>query len=157
MKVLHPDLLPIFVIVAVSVIAILVHRGRQIKLYEQTGVEPWWVEWNSQSIADLLFSFGFGLLIIGSWVLMAAGIGIFFWQCYYWLQTGSWSPVSIVDGLFFASSDWGIDLPQSLRAWLEAPVHWVGLHQIAKMVPASAAVAALGAVLWYQLENHESL
>lgn len=70
-------------------------------------------------------------VLIGG-VFVCAGLGIFGLQMYWFLQSGSWTSMSLIDLVKHASQE----------PWLYDPQQWVGLHWLLDKIP-SALVATI--------------
>ncbi len=85
-------------------------------------------------------------------VIGYGGLAAFLWlisvQLYRWFRDGEWTHIGVSDGLrsvltrcCLNSADAG--RLATLRHWLDAPVDWLGLHQVLDVVPASLALFVL--------------
>lgn len=72
------------------------------------------------------------LLVGGAFVL--AGLGIFGLQIFWFLQSGSWTPMSLIDLVKQISQE----------PWLYDPKQWVGVHWLLDKIPSSLLVMLLG-------------
>jgi hypothetical protein len=63
-------------------------------------------------------------------------MGLFAWQCYFWLRWGIWQYVSILDLL-----SWLSDLP--IR---DVTTGWLGLDKLLGWLPASLTAIIVGSV-----------
>jgi hypothetical protein len=69
-------------------------------------------------------------------------------QVYRWFRDGEWTHIGISDGLRAALASCCVNAEDTGRLvalwhWLDAPVNWLGLHQVLDVVPASLALFAL--------------
>jgi hypothetical protein len=84
--------------------------------------------------------FGYGCL--------AAFLSLVGFQIYRWFREGEWTHVGVSDGLRVIVNHLGVT-PDStgrlseLAHWLDAPVHWLGLHKALEVLPASLALFAI--------------
>lgn len=69
-----------------------------------------------------------------------AGFCVIGYQAYTYLYSGSWTSISVVDGLIAVS--WGD--PSLFNEWLRQPNTWIGLHNILNWVPSSVALIGFG-------------
>ena len=83
---------------------------------------------------------GYGCLIGFLWL-----VGL---QSYRWFRDGEWVHIGMSDGLrtglakcCFKEGDTG--RMGALMQWLDAPVHWLGVHKVFEVVPASLALFAI--------------
>lgn len=75
-------------------------------------------------------------------LLLFGGLGVLGWQVYEYLKVGVWVPISIITALEWMQVQWAF-----------SPNDWVGLHNILKKLPLSAAMcspALLGVVIAHQ-------
>ena len=69
-------------------------------------------------------------------------------QIYRWFRDGEWTHIGMHDGLRIGLSKCCVKdgdpgrFADFLR-WLDAPVHWLGMHKIFEVVPASLALFAI--------------
>lgn len=79
---------------------------------------------------------------------LVAFLGLVGSQVYRWFQNGEWTHVGVNDGLRAALAHlagaegltgWRADLAH----WLDAPVTWLGLHEVLEVLPASFALFAI--------------
>jgi hypothetical protein len=75
----------------------------------------------------------------GCFVLFLALVGF---QVVRWLREGEWTHIGITEGLHAALADCCVRAQQtgvvaSLAQWLDTPVHWLGLHRVLEVLPAS--------------------
>lgn len=70
--------------------------------------------------------------------LCLAGIAILGVQIYAYLQTGEWTPISIVTVLA-AVPDY--------HWWAINPTEWIGLHKVLDHIPVSAVLVVIGIVI----------
>jgi hypothetical protein len=83
---------------------------------------------------------GYGCLAAFLWL-----IGL---QIYRWFRDGEWTHIGISDGVRAALTRCCVNAEDTGRLaalwhWLDAPVSWLGLHQVLEVVPASLALFAL--------------
>jgi hypothetical protein len=84
--------------------------------------------------------FGYGCL--------AAFLSLVAFQIYRWFRDGEWTHIGVSDGLRALVNRLGVT-PEStgrlseLSHWLDAPVHWLGLHKVLEVLPASLALFAI--------------
>jgi hypothetical protein len=83
---------------------------------------------------------GYGCLAAFLWL-----IGL---QVYRWFHDGEWTHIGISDGLRAALARCCVNAEDTGRLatlwhWLDAPVNWLGLHEVLDVVPASLALFAL--------------
>jgi hypothetical protein len=69
-------------------------------------------------------------------------------QVYRWFRDGEWTRIGIGDGLRAALARCCVNAEDTGRLaalwhWLNAPVNWLGLHQVLEVVPASLVLFAL--------------
>lgn len=93
---------------------------------------------NSVGIAGALV--GYGCLAAFLWLISV--------QVYDWFRDGEWTHVGIGDGLRAVLSLCGVKDGDSGRLaallhWLDAPVTWLGLHEVFEVMPASLALFSL--------------
>ena len=79
---------------------------------------------------------------------LAAFLYLISLQVYRWFRDGEWTHIGISDGLRTALTRCCVNAEDtgrlaSLWHWLDAPVNWLGLHQVLEVVPASLALFAL--------------
>jgi len=60
---------------------------------------------------------------------LIAALGVIGWQALRWLQTGEWQSLTLLTGL----TSCGVQ-------WASHPDSWIGIHNLLKHVPLSAAV-----------------
>lgn len=70
-------------------------------------------------------------------VFVFAGVVLIGLQIFWFLQSGSWTPISL------------IDLAQrfSQEPWLYNPTEWLGVHWILSVIPSSAAAIVIGFII----------
>jgi hypothetical protein len=83
---------------------------------------------------------GYGFLI--------AFLSVVGWQAYRWFRDGEWTHIGMDDGLHMALlrccvKDADTGRLAALAHWLDSPVHWLGLHKIFEVMPASLALFAV--------------
>jgi hypothetical protein len=75
-------------------------------------------------------------------LLVIAGIGGFVfligYQSYWFLRTGNWIPMGIIDGLIWAGSGW---------SWLMFPTEWLGLHSLINKINAGFALFLIASLV----------
>ncbi|MGO9039497.1 MAG: hypothetical protein ACLPX1_13790 [Steroidobacteraceae bacterium] len=85
-------------------------------------------------------------------VIGYGGLAAFLWlismQLYRWFRDGEWTHIGVSDGLRSVLARCCVDSGDTGRLaalwhWLDAPVDWLGLHQVFEVVPASLALFAL--------------
>ena len=85
-------------------------------------------------------TFGYGCL--------AAFLGLIGFQVYRWFHDGEWTHIGVSDGLRALLAHLGVSPDSTGRLsalwhWLDAPVHWLGLHKVLEALPASLALFAI--------------
>jgi hypothetical protein len=68
-------------------------------------------------------------------------------QVYRWFRDGEWTHIGLADGLrdgllHCCVKEGATGRLATLIQWLEAPEHWLGLHKVFEVVPASLALFA---------------
>ncbi|WP_426238183.1 hypothetical protein [Pararhizobium sp. DWP1-1-3] len=71
-------------------------------------------------------------------LLFLAGIGIGLLQCYWYLQSGVWTEMSVLEAV------WMFRGQSVSNDWWNYPQQWLGLHKILLQVPAGLAVFVAG-------------
>ena len=66
-------------------------------------------------------------------------------QVMRWLRDGEWTHIGLTDGLRALLLAGGVEAQGSsalaaLVRWLDTPVHWLGLHRLLELLPASLAL-----------------
>jgi hypothetical protein len=79
---------------------------------------------------------------------LLAFLGLLGFQIYRWFQTGEWTHVGVNDGMRavlaqFSGPDGLTGWRAALARWIDAPVTWLGLHQVLEALPASLALFAI--------------
>ena len=69
-------------------------------------------------------------------------------QIYRWFRQGEWTHFGLSEGLHMALTRCCLKDPDTGRVasfvhWLDAPVDWLGLHQVLEVLPASLALFAI--------------
>ncbi len=69
-------------------------------------------------------------------------------QVYRWFRDGEWTHIGLAGGLregllHCCVKDGATGRLMALMQWLEAPEHWLGLHKVFEVVPASLAWCAV--------------
>jgi len=67
-----------------------------------------------------------------------SGFGLMLYQSLYYIQTGVWMPVSLLDGLAFLKNDWAMD---------RTPAMLIGLHKIFDNLPLSGSLIVLSLII----------
>lgn len=99
--------------------------------------------------AMLRFSSAFGAAIgYGCLLAFLALVGA---QVYRWFRDGEWTHVGLADGLRegllrCCVKDGASGRIATFMQWLDAPEHWLGLHKVFEVVPASLALFAVSIV-----------
>jgi hypothetical protein len=97
------------------------------------------------SIRDAILRLGSVLGAIVAYGYLTAFLGLLGFQVYRWFQNGEWTHVGVNDGMraalaHFAGPDGLTGWRAALGHWLDAPVTWLGLHQVLEVLPASLAL-----------------
>lgn len=74
-------------------------------------------------------------------VIAFAGLALVAMQIYWYLQSGTWTPLSLIDVGKYIYADRQYSNGQS---WLFYPTTWIGLHSILNMTPTSAVLLVVG-------------
>jgi hypothetical protein len=85
-------------------------------------------------------SIGYGCLIA---FLYLVGL-----QSFRWFRDGEWTHIGLNDGLRMGLErccvkDGDTGRIAEFMNWLDAPVHWLGVHKVVEVLPASLAVLAV--------------
>jgi hypothetical protein len=94
---------------------------------------------------DAILRLGSVLGAIVAYGYLLAFVGLLGFQVYRWFQNGEWTHVGVNDGLraalaHFAGADGLTGWRATFGHWLDAPVTWLGLHQLLEVLPASLAL-----------------
>ena len=98
-----------------------------------------------------------GAALLRFWSALGAALGYGFLfaflalvgaQVYRWFRDGEWTHVGLADGLregllHCCVKDGSAGRFTTLMQWLDAPEHWLGLHKVFEVVPASLALFAV--------------
>jgi hypothetical protein len=74
-----------------------------------------------------------------------SGFGMFFYQCYHWLRSGLWLPISVIHGIYMLKEKHIIDLTWMLRLLTD----WQGIYKILDRTPASLFLLLTGMATMY--------
>ena len=92
-----------------------------------------------------LASIAGGVLGYGSLAVFLCLIGV---QIYRWFSLGEWTHFGVSEGLSVALNRCCVNAGDAGRLarlvdWLDAPEHWLGLHRVFEVMPASLALFVL--------------
>jgi hypothetical protein len=143
-------LLVLLSLAVIAIFAILVMRGRAIRLKETPIAEP-------IKLVEEKRNFGYDVTmqngttidseIVGqilAYLIGAAatflGLAVVCKQLYDYLKIGIWTSLNVIDGLSYVSN----------ITWLRSPTDWLGLHDILSKTSLSVALIGLGiAILFF--------
>lgn len=79
---------------------------------------------------------------------LALFLALITFQVYRWMHDGEWTHVGLSEALHLALLRCGVNPGDtghlaSLVQWLDTPVHWLGLHRVLEVLPASLGLFAL--------------
>lgn len=84
-------------------------------------------------------------VIIG-FIFVLAGIGVLGLQCFWYLQSGMWTPLSLIDvGQMYLTAE--------KAPWVFFPQSWFGVYKILAGIPSSGLLFAFGILIIYGSDN----
>ncbi|HYE21999.1 MAG TPA: hypothetical protein VD998_00230, partial [Verrucomicrobiae bacterium] len=82
---------------------------------------------------NLPSGFGFGI------ALTLAGLFIIGIQIFLWLESGTWTSMSLMDTLLYSYQNSATETP----TWFLYPDSWIGLHKLLNAIPVSGLLFGL--------------
>lgn len=76
-------------------------------------------------------------------LIVVAGFFIIGLQCFAWLRSGIWFPMSLIDGLHLISQS----------PWITDPQDWIGIHDLLEEAPLSAILIGGGGLFLFGILN----
>ncbi|MER8529583.1 hypothetical protein [Mesorhizobium sp. M1272] len=78
--------------------------------------------------------------VIVGFILVLAGIGVLGVQTYWYLQSGMWTPLSLIDvGQMYLTAE--------KAPWVFFPQSWLGVYKILAWIPSSGLLFAFGILI----------
>jgi hypothetical protein len=146
------ELIPLAIVIAILFLILMALFGREANVADVEGRTP-----VAQMVAQFFrkkfrtresaFAFAGDILrflVVAAIALLGlgiafAGILILGFQCYSWLQSGSWIQISAVDVISAIYSS----------EWLSSPDTWLGVHKILQSLPGWILPIPIGLVIFF--------